>query len=247
MISDNQYNILYMWGDHMNTSIGRTLAELRREKKFMQKDVAAKLSAYSFSVSAKTIYNWEKGLAQPNAGQFLALCDILGVEDVLWRFANVHRGPYTGLNHAGRQKAREFVDLLFHVDMYRDDPEECHEAPRLLRLYDVPVSAGTGNFLDDSGYEMIEAPDYVPAAADFALRVYGDSMEPLFQDGQIIWVKGQEVLGSGEIGIFAYSNDVYCKKLVVDGNKAYLRSLNPDYEDIEIKEDYGFHTIGKVV
>jgi len=231
----------------MKYSIGSTLAELRRAKKLMQKDVASRMSAYGFSVGAKTIYNWEKGLAQPNAGQFLALCDVLGVDDVLWQFAGIHKGPYAGLNQAGRQKAREFIDLLFHIDMYRDDPEEYRKTPRLLRLYDTPASAGTGNFLDDSSYELIETPDHVTAAVDFALRVSGDSMEPLFQDGQIIWVKEQEALRSGDIGIFTYSGDVYCKKLIVDSGKAYLRSLNPEYEDIELKEDFGFKTIGKVV
>jgi len=231
----------------MNVSIGNTLAKLRRAKKFMQKDVAAKLSVYGFSVSPKTIYNWEKGLAQPSIPIFLALCDILGVDDVLWQFAGVHNGPYAGLNQAGRQKAREFIDLLFHIDMYRDDPEESGGTPRLLRLYDIPVSAGTGNFLDNSGYELIEAPGYVPAAADFALRVSGDSMEPLFQDGQVIWVKEQEVLNIDDIGIFIYFDDVYLKKLIADGEKVYLRSLNPIYNDIEIKEDFGFKPIGKVI
>ena len=231
----------------MDISIGGTLAGLRRGKKYLQKDVAAKLSGYGFSVSAKTIYNWEKGLAQPNAGQFLALCDILGVDDVLYQFAGVHRGPYAGLNQDGRRKAREFIDLLFRIDIFRDDPEEYYEAPRLLRLYDIPVSAGTGNFLDDSSYEMIEPPDYAPATADFALRIYGDSMEPLIQDGQVIWVRGQDALNSGEIGIFVYSSEVYCKKLIISGGRAYLRSLNPAYKDIEINEDMGFKTIGKVV
>ena len=231
----------------MNIAIGKTLAELRRAKKYLQKDVAARLSGYGLTVSAKTIYNWEKELAQPGIPHFLALCDILGVDDIMWRFAGIHKGPYAGLNQAGRQKARELIDLLFHIDMYRDDPEEYNETPRLLRLYDVPVSAGGGNFLDESGYKMIEAPGYVPSEADFALRVSGDSMEPLFQDGQVIWVKEQQALSSGDIGIFIYFDDVYCKKLIADGGKAYLRSLNPVYEDIEIKEDFGFKTIGKVV
>jgi len=231
----------------MKNSIGNTLAELRRAKKLMQKDVATKLSGYGFSISAKTIYNWEKGLAQPNAGQFLALCDVLGVDDVLWQFSGLHKGPYAGLNQAGRQKAREFIDLLFHVSMYRDEPEADSETPRLLRLYDAPASAGTGNFLDDCGHVLIEVPDYVTAAVDFALRVSGDSMEPLLQDGQIIWIKEQEVLSNGDIGIFTYSGDVYCKKLVISSGMAYLRSLNPEYEDIEIKDDFGFKTIGKVV
>ena len=216
------------------------------------------LSGYGFKVGAKTIYNWEKGLAQPSIPHFLALCDMLDVDDVLWRFAGIHKGPYAGLNQNGRQKAREFIDLLFYIDIFKDVPADQktsditeisgnYESPRLLRLYDIPVSAGTGNFLDDSGYTEIEVPSYVPIAVDFALRVTGDSMDPLIQDGQVIWVKEQEIVERGDIGIFTYSGDVYCKKLVANGAKAYLRSLNPAYEDIEIKEDFGFRTIGKVV
>jgi len=231
----------------MKFSFGETLAELRKSKKFTQKSVAAKLADYGFKVNTNSIYNWERGISQPSIQQFLALCDMLGVDDVLWCFAKLNKGPYAGLNDNGRKKARELINLLFHIDMYRDDPKEVIEIQRLMHLYDIPASAGTGNFLDDSGSELIEAPSYVPSSADFALRVSGDSMEPLYQDGQVIWIKGQEVLDSGEIGIFVYSGDVYCKKLIVDGDNAYLRSLNPQYEDIQIQDDYGFRTIGKVV
>jgi len=275
-------------GDFMNIQLGATLTELRKDKKLMQKDVASKLSDYGFSVKAKSIYNWEKGLSQPSIPHFIALCDILDVDDVLWRFAGIPKGPYAGLNRSGRQKAREFIDILFQVDAYKDalvggglggrdgdglsdglvggddnldlinaqndygfdhsgKSGESYEPPRLLRLYDIPVSAGAGNFLDDSGYEMIEAPTYVPIAVDFALRVSGDSMEPLLQDGQVIWVKEQDVLDNGEIGIFSYSGDVYCKKLIADGRNAYLRSLNSSYEDIEVLDDFGFKVLGKVV
>jgi phage repressor protein C with HTH and peptisase S24 domain len=263
----------------MKTSIGATISELRKGKNLMQRELAAGLDAYGFKVSPKTIYNWEKGLAQPSIPHFIALCDILDVDDVLWRFAGIQKGPYAGLNADGRKKVSEFISLLHHIDIFKttkDDmatakgfavedgltandgfsvadapgnPEVQHESemPRILRLYDIPVSAGTGNFLDESSFEEIEAPSYVPVAVDFALRVTGNSMDPLIQDGQVIWVKEQDVLDSGDIGIFSYSGDVYCKKLIANGAKAYLRSLNPEYEDIEIREDFGFKTIGKVV
>ena len=266
----------------MKIHLGSTLAELRKNKSLTQKALADKLSTYGFDVKSKTIYNWEKELSQPSIQNFIALCDILDVDDVLWQFAGIPKGPYAGLNRTGRQKAREFIDLLFHVDEYKvmttkgdigvrggrsvedylnidifrdssysedhSDPfGQPRALPRMLRLYDIPVSAGSGNFLDDSSYTEIEVPSYVPVAVDFALRISGDSMEPLLQDGQVIWVKEQEVLDSGEIGIFTYSGDVYCKKLIADGSKAYLRSLNPLYNDIEIQEDFGFRVLGKVV
>ena len=273
----------------MNIFIGTTLSELRKAKKLMQKDVASKLSDYGFKVNTKSIYNWEKGLSQPSIPQFIALCDILDVDDVLWQFAGIPKGPYAGLNRSGRQKAREFMEVLFQVDAYKiytgkgslgargaggttggsgstdpysaqatppfaaqapspfDESSPDESLPRIIRLYDIPVSAGTGNFLEDSGYEEIEAPSYVPVAVDFALRISGDSMEPFILDGQVIWVKEQEVLDSGDIGVFTYSGDVYCKKLIADGRRAYLRSLNPAYEDVEIQDDFGFKVLGKVV
>jgi len=231
----------------MKISIGSTLGELRRAKKLMQKDVAAKLSDYGIDISTKTIHNWEKENALPNARQFIALCDIYGVDDVLWHFYGKHKGLLAGLNQDGRDKVREFINMVFQIEAYRDEPDEVREPTRLYRLYDMPVSAGTGNFLDDSGYEMIKALAYVPDAVDFALRVSGNSMIPQLQDGQIIWVREQPTVNPGEIGIFAYSGDVYCKELFIDGDTAYLKSLNPEYEDIEIKEDFGFKTIGKVV
>ena len=193
----------------MNSSIGVTLAKLRRSKGLIQKEVASKLSGYGISVSSKTIYNWEKGLAMPGAHQFLALCDILEVDDILWQFSGIHKGLYAGLNSAGRQKAKEFIDVLFHADIFRDDSGEVREMPRHYRLYDTPVSAGTGNFLDVSSYEMIEAPGFVPVNAEFALRITGNSMEPLLQDGRIVWIKTQDVLDSGDIGIFVYYDEVF--------------------------------------
>jgi len=231
----------------MAETIGKTLSGLRRARSLMQKDVASRLSDYGVYVSSKTIYNWEKGLAQPNADQFLALCDILGVDDVLWQFSGKHKGPYAGLNLAGRQKAREFVELLMRIEIFRDEPEEDLVPPQLIRLYDVPVSAGGGNLLDDSSCEMIKAPGYVPAAVDFALRVSGDSMEPMIRNGQIIWVKEQKTLNSGEIGVFNYYGEVYCKELVVESDVARLHSLNPAYEDIEVNEEFGFQVIGRVL
>ena len=246
----------------MDISIGKTLSQLRRGKDFKQKELADKLSDYGFKVGAKTIYNWEKGLAQPSIPHFIALCDIFDVDDVLWQFAGIKKGLYSGLNTDGRQKAREFIELLYQIDMYKagmgstgygfggtdaSNTQAVSETSRILRLYDIPVSAGSGNFLDESSYTEIEAPSYVPVAVDFALRVSGDSMNPLIQDGQVIWVKEQEVLDNGDIGIFTYSGDVYCKKLIADGSKAYLRSLNPAYADIEILDDFGFKVVGKVV
>jgi transcriptional regulator with XRE-family HTH domain len=114
---------------------------------------------------------------------------------------------------------------------------------RLLRLYDIPVSAGLGNYLDDGSYGMIEVDDTVPGLSDYAVRVSGNSMMPRFVDQQIIFIHEQPALEEGEIGIFCLNNDVYLKKL----GKGYLISLNPEYAPIPINEYGSFRVLGKVV
>jgi len=114
---------------------------------------------------------------------------------------------------------------------------------RLFRLYDIPVSAGLGNYLDSGGYEMIEVDDLVPDSADYAVRVSGDSMTPRFADQQIIFIHEQLALDEGEIGIFCLNNDAYLKKL----GRGCLISLNPEYGPLPIREHDEFKTFGKVV
>ena len=236
----------------MEIKIGNTLAELRKAKKFMQKDVAAKLSTYGIKVSSKTIYNWEKELALPNAKQFVALCAILGVNDVLWEFAAINKGTFAGLNQNGRDKAQDYIKLLhksneFNYDVIEEDEYHNGAVSELrrsyMRLYDLPAAAGTGNYLDSDSYTEIEIDKSVPKNADFAVRVSGDSMEPRFMDGQIVFVKEQSVVQVGDIGVFALDGDSYIKKL---GHGEFI-SLNPNYSPIPIKEHNSVHTFGKVV
>ena len=114
---------------------------------------------------------------------------------------------------------------------------------RLMRLYDIPVSAGAGNYLDDGAHEMIEVDGTVPDTADYALRISGDSMTPRFVDRQIIFVHEQPALDEGEIGIFCLNNEVYLKKL----GRGCLISLNSRYEPIPIREHDDIRVLGKVV
>ena len=117
------------------------------------------------------------------------------------------------------------------------------ERVNLLRLFDIPVSAGRGNFLDGNGFEMIEVDSAVPDSADYAVKVGGDSMMPRFVDGQIIFIHEQTDLENGEIGIFNLNDNSYLKKL----EDSYLVSLNSAYAPIRIRDEDEFRVFGKVV
>lgn len=113
-------------------------------------------------------------------------------------------------------------------------------------LYDIPVSAGHGIFLDSPNYEIIQVSD-APLDTSFAVRVRGDSMEPQYTDGNIIYVKQQPIIDSGQIGIFMLDGNVYIKKFIKDDTKVRLVSLNPNYKDKELTEYSEFRIYGKVV
>lgn len=123
------------------------------------------------------------------------------------------------------------------------DIRQAFTGKRLLRLYDIPVSAGLGNYLNDGSYEMFEVDNTVPSLADYAVKVSGNSMMPRFVDQQIIFIHEQPVLDEGEIGIFCLNNETYLKKL----GKRYLISLNPEYAPIPIQDHDNFRVFGKVV
>jgi DNA-binding XRE family transcriptional regulator len=123
------------------------------------------------------------------------------------------------------------------------DVRQTFGGKRFLRLYDLPVSAGLGNYLAGGGYSVIEVDNTVPNSADYAARVSGDSMLPRFVDQQIIFIHEQPVLDEGEIGIFCLNNEAYLKKL----ERGCLMSLNPAYEPIPVHDSDDMKVIGKVV
>ena len=111
--------------------------------------------------------------------------------------------------------------------------------------YDHATSAGTGQYLNDVRVERIELP--VDVDADFVIPIKGDSMEPDYQDGDLVFIQTSVDLNDGVIGVFNYNGEAYIKQLVIDEDQAYLHSLNPEYKDMPITPETDFRIIGEVV
>ena len=226
--------------------IGEILAARRREQGLSQAELAQAMSARGFAVSNQAVSKWENGTTLPNARQFLALCELLEIEDIRGTFSAGGDGFLKGLNREGRRKALDYVQLLRDSGRYTLRREEplLH---RSLPLYSLAVSAGTGQFWDGEDYEMVEVGAEVPEGSNFGVRVAGDSMEPAFHDGQIIWVRQQRSLMTGDIGIFLYDGSAYLKQLVALEDRMALHSLNPRYADIVISPELPLRVLGKVL
>ncbi|MBZ5986004.1 XRE family transcriptional regulator [Leuconostoc gelidum] len=108
------------------------------------------------------------------------------------------------------------------------------------------VSAGTGEYLLDNNPELVPYEGDVPEH-DYAVIVNGDSMLPLFEDKQIIFVKKTFEARSGQVVIAYYDNQAYVKKYVNDEKGARFVSLNKSYDDMPIDETHEAQIIGVVV
>ena len=229
-------------------NLGSKLAELRKARRLSQWDVAKLVSVSGDPITNRAVSKWETGDTLPNAEQFLALCRIYDIRDVLSTFLGME-GPndegLNSLNKLGRERVDEYISLL------KESPEFSYKQKvirikRQMPLYDLPASAGTGVFLDSDSYTLIDVDETVPENANLAVRISGDSMTPLYTDGQIVYVRQQPDLKPGEIGIFVLNGEAYCKKLETDGG-IKLISLNPNYKPIKVKYSYELRVIGKVV
>lgn len=116
---------------------------------------------------------------------------------------------------------------------------------RSIGLYDMPVSAGVGEFLADSTrIEDIVIPDDPRTAeADYALRINGDSMEPKYHSGDIVLIQSADTVEEGELGIFVLDGSGYFKKYGGD----HLISMNPKYSPIMLKDFEDVSCCGRVV
>lgn len=110
------------------------------------------------------------------------------------------------------------------------------------------ISAGTGLYLDDEQVETISfGADMVPSGTDFCLKVNGDSMEPMFNNGDYVFIKRETDFRNGTIGAVIVNGEAYLKKIYITDNSIRLVSLNKKYKDITVSEDDTLNYVGTVV
>jgi len=138
------------------------------------------------------------------------------------------------------QRTKEQVDADVKKNLkHRADSE------KLLKVFNQSAAAGYGNYIDDDSFEMLAVP-CIPQGTEFGIRISGDSMKPEINHGDIVFVTRQSSVDVGDIGIFIYDGDAYCKQLVYKDNAYFLHSLNNRYSDIPILGDSIF-SVGKVL
>ena len=128
------------------------------------------------------------------------------------------------------------------LEKYKDDDY-------IIDYVEGLVAAGHGTFQEDNLHmEVRLRAEDVPESYDTIAKAAGDSMEPLIEDNDLLFIKVTSQVDINSIGIFQINGKNFVKKLKRDYDGSwYLQSLNSGYEEIHLSENDDIRTIGEVV
>ena len=140
-----------------------------------------------------------------------------------------HIAKYRELDGYGKKAVDSILDIEHKRCMNKSADETSKPRTITISRSLLTASAGAGEYLNEGNYEPREFPDTPQAQqADVVIPVSGRSMEPLFHDGDELYVRKQPSVEVGEIGIFVKNGEGFVKQAGEDR----LISLNPEYDDI---------------
>lgn len=224
------------------------LKEARTKKKLTQEKLA-----HEIGVAKSTYTGYEKGNSEPNMLVLSKLMDVLDV-DANFLFQDESRIRYdthatpAEMEHLVKkyrsldQYGKEAVDSILDVECRRCKAAEETKTPlpeeeRVVRFsipgFSLPMSAGTGEEAGQEypeNYTLVKEP---PRGTSYIARVSGHSMEPTFNDGNLLFVHACDEIPVGKIGAFFMDGQQWIKEL---GDGALI-SHNPEYAPRLMTED----------
>ncbi|WP_171333323.1 XRE family transcriptional regulator [Enterococcus cecorum] len=216
------------------------------KEKRLEKNMTLEQVGNLIGVGKSTVRKWENGMIE-NMGRdkIILLSRALNISPLDILEMNTDDGKedikdiYLRLNKDNQAIVYDFAKSK--LDEQNTISDNVVPFPTTLNL-DAVVSAGTGEWQDDNFKEEIEYTGQIPNH-DYVVRINGDSMQPLFEDNQILFIRKTHDVRDGQIIVCTLNNETYVKKIM--GNR--LVSLNKKYKDILINEYDDFKVVGVVV
>lgn len=153
---------------------------------------------------------------------------------------------YDNLDTWGQQAVRSVAEV--EKSRMKDEHQKSVSEPEIIAsipyAYDLAASAGLGEYaMDIAHFETVGLSETPPHGADFLIRIDGDSMEPKYSHNDKVYVRRQDTVNEGEIGLFYLDGNVYIKKQGYNE----LISLNPKYDPIPVPEYSTSKCFGRIL
>lgn len=208
------------------------------QKRITLPEFVIRINDTGVKTSYQQAYKWKKGLTLPNALQLIGICEVLNIDNVTKMLSD---DAYEKVINKDKNKDK---NKIVKMPIQNDEDKISH---RQLPVILQKASAGYGQYVDDADMEMIYVRESVPMNASFGIYVSGDSMEPKYHNGDLVWVEKKDTLNSGDIGVFYLDGEIFIKRLEYGESAPCLKSLNRKYKKIMINENSVFTVWGKVL
>lgn len=226
-------------------SFAEKLREYREYRSMTQEQLAKRIG-----VAKSTIAGYESGNRTPDVAKIKKIASALGITgDDLLETEKIKRassmseearqlgeiydrldrwGKRLVWNTAQHEFARTQDETRFMDRVEEDKPK------KVIPLFLSAPAAGLAAPIMGEDYDEYTMQENDPQGALFAVRVSGDSMEPYFQDGSIVFCNKDPMRG-GDIGVFSVDGDSVIKQYYRDPiGMVYLFSLNRARSDADI-------------
>ena len=237
--------------------IGNKIRELRKKHNLTLDELANNLNnryPETMNFNKGKISKWENDKEEPRLSSVKILADYFDVPLDYFNGNEVEILPiYNKLEKPRQEKVlsyakdqleeQESANNISMFDKYQDDEDYITDYVEGL------VAAGHGTFQEDNLHmEVRLRAEDVPEDYDTIAKVAGDSMEPMIEDNDLLFIRVTSQVEINDIGIFQINGKNFVKKLKRDYNGGwYLQSLNNSYEEIHLTENDDIRTIGEVV
>jgi repressor LexA len=219
---------------------GERMRQRREEMGLSRAELAERLG-----VSRSAVGNYEINVSTPKEEVLLRLFDALDVDPNYLYCDSYRRGggytqeelslleSYRRLTLTGQQTVQTVVRALgdYQKELGQTLPPE---KPRVIPLYRCPAAAGYAAPVFGEDYDPLPVTGQVPPGAELAVRIQGDSMEPVIREGSVVYVN-HDPLKNGDVGIFCVDGAMLCKQYYRDAlGMVYLFSLNRTRADADV-------------
>ena len=190
-----------------NLETGRRIRELRVKNGYTQKDLAERLYK-----SESAVRMWELGKSEPDIQSINSLAEIF----------NIDPSYLTGWDRP------TILDIATPVG--KREPINVPQALRIPVLGNVAAGIPLEAIEEIIDYEEIPEQMARDGFEYFALQIKGQSMEPKISDGDVVIVRKQPDVDSGQIAIVCVNGDhATCKKVMKQPGGILLQPLNPTF------------------
>lgn len=239
--------------------IGNRIKELRKSHNLTLEELADTLNKKypdTINFNKGRISKWENNREEPRLSSVKILADFFDVTLDYFNGIDLEQVEilpvYSKLSRDRQEKVLYYAQTQLEEQESTTTPsifEKSQDDNYITDYVEGLVAAGHGTFQEDNLHmEVRLRADDVPDNYDTIAKVAGDSMEPLIDDNDLLFIKVTSQVDINSIGIFQVNGKNFVKKLKRDYDGSwYLQSLNNSYEEIHLTENDDIRTIGEVV